>query len=191
MKAAKLCPYVAAGMLLAGTASAQQWMGRVRVIDIEPDVTASLNGLDVKSAVVPELDFTYFVNKNIGIELILGTAKHDVTLNGAKLGTVRHIPPTLTAQYHFMPDGPFRPYAGVGLNYTIFRDVKLGGLDVDRSSFGPALQVGADIPVAPNLFLNLDLKKIWIKTDVTSGGAHVSDLKINPWVFGVGIGMKF
>ena len=63
--------------LLAATADAQNWMARVRAIDIEPNVSSSINGLDVDNAWVPELDFTYFYSKNLAAELVLGTARHE------------------------------------------------------------------------------------------------------------------
>jgi outer membrane protein len=114
---------------------------------------------------------------------------------GASIGSVKHLPPTLTVQYHFMPDATFRPYVGAGLNYTRFYDVNLGGgaFTVDRNSWGGALQAGADVQLGRNLFLNFDIKKIWIDTDVkvTATGATAASLKINPLILGVGVGMKF
>ena len=118
--------------------------------------------------------------------------KHDVSLNGALLGTLKELPPTLLAQYHFMPGSPFSPYVGAGLNYTIFSSVNIPGLDVSRSSTGGALQIGVDIPVNKNLSINIDLKKVYMKTDVkTAAGAYVTTLKIDPVLFGVGLGWKF
>jgi outer membrane protein W len=46
----------------------------------------------------------------------------------------------------------------------------------------------------PNVTVELivDVKKVWIETDVkTAGGAFVSNLKIDPLLFGIGIGYKF
>ncbi len=44
-------------------------------------------------------------------------------LNGAKIGTLKHLPPTLLAQYHFTNLGAFKPYVGAGINYTRFSSV--------------------------------------------------------------------
>lgn len=169
------------------------WMARVRVIHINPDSSSSpLAGVDVDSRIVPELDFTYFFTKNIGAELILATARHEVTLNGTSLGKVNHLPPTLTLQWHFSPDSKIRPYLGAGVNYTRFYNVDLTGLDVDRNSFGGALQAGVDIAVSKNGYLNLDVKKVYIDTKVkTTAGAYVTDLDINPLIVGVGYGWRF
>lgn len=171
------------------------WLVRGRIIYINPDASSSALNLDVNSRATIEADFSYFVANNIALELILATKRHRVTSNGANVGHVSHLPPTLTAQYHFMPQATFRPYVGAGLNYTRFYDIDLGGgtLTVDKSSWGPALQVGADIGITKTMFLNVDVKRIWMDTDVKNKatGAHLANLKINPWIIGVGVGIKF
>ena len=176
---------------MPATALADNWMMRVRAIDIAPDVSSSLAGLDVSDEWVPEIDFTYFVTPNISMELILGTARHEVTLNGASLGKLNVLPPTLTVQYHFNPTPKIKPYVGAGLNYTRFYNVDLPGFKVDSNSFGGALQAGVDIEVTKNGYINLDVKKIWIDTDVKSGGVKLTNLEINPVVWGIGYGFRF
>lgn len=187
--------------LSAGAFAAQgDIIARLRITDVNPqtsvnDTLQALN-VDVKDDTIPELDFTYMLTNNIGAELILGTSKHDITAGGAKIGSVKVLPPTLTLQYHFNPEGQFRPYAGAGINYTRFygfKDDSGLGLSIKKNSFGPALQVGIDMPLTKDVFLNLDMKKIWIKTKVDSSvaGGNVGTLDINPLVTSVGIGMKF
>ncbi|MDC7711670.1 OmpW/AlkL family protein [Vogesella indigofera] len=187
--------------LSAGAFAAQgDIIARLRIANVNPqtsvnDVLKDLN-VDVKDDTIPELDFTYMLTNNIGAELILGTSKHDITAGGAKIGSVKVLPPTLTLQYHFNPEGQFRPYAGAGINYTRFygfKDDSGLGLSIKKNSFGPALQVGIDMPLTKDVFLNLDMKKIWIKTKVDSSvaGGNVGTLDINPLVTSVGIGMKF
>lgn len=179
---------------LPATALADNWMMRVRAIDIVPDVSTSptVPGLDVSSEWVPEIDFTYFVSPNIGVELILGTARHEVTLGGDSLGKLNHLPPTLTLQYHFQPTPTIKPYVGAGVNYTRFYNVDLApGLSIDKNSFGGALQAGVDIAVTKNGYINLDVKKIWISTDVKVDGAKLTTLDIDPMVWGIGYGFRF
>ena len=193
----------AAALLAALSASAFAAQGdilaRFRITNVNPQTSvdstlASLN-VDVNDDTIPEVDFTYMFTNNIGAELILGTSKHDITASGTKIGSVRVLPPTLTAQYHFSPEGQFRPYVGAGINYTRFYSFKdqSNGLDlsIKKNSFGPALQVGVDIPVTKNIFVNFDVKKLWIKTKVKAGGADVGTLDIDPLVTSVGIGTKF
>ena len=177
---------------LPATALADNWMMRVRAINIAPDVSSSVAGLDVSNEWVPEVDFTYFVTPNIGVELILGTSRHEVTVPGSSLGKLNLLPPTVTVQYHFNPTSTIKPYVGAGVNYTRFYNVDLAtGYSVDKNSFGGALQAGVDIAVTKNGYLNLDVKKIWINTDVKLDGAKLTNLEINPVVWGIGYGFRF
>lgn len=184
--------------LASGIASAAQgdWLGRARVININPDASSSALNLDASTETTLELDFSYFLTGNVALELILATRKHGITSAGAPIGDVSLLPPTLTLQYHFAPDSAsFRPYVGAGLNYTRFYDINLlgGAATVNNSSWGGALQIGADFPINKTFFLNVDVKKIWIDTDVklTATGATVANFDINPVIIGVGLGMKF
>jgi outer membrane protein len=193
--------WVAATLAIAmassmANAAQGDWLGRARVININPDASSSALSLDASTETTLELDFTYFVTNNLGLELILATKKHSITSAGAPIGDVSLLPPTLTLQYHFDPNSPsFRPYVGAGINYTHFYDINLlnGAATVDNSSWGGALQIGADFPINKTFFLNVDLKKIWIDTDVklTATGATAANFKINPLILGLGIGMKF
>jgi len=150
---------------------------------------------------VPELDISYFFTENIAAELILATNSHDVSVSGTTLGevdlgNVSLLPPTLTLQYHFAPRASFRPYVGMGVNYTMFYDNDPGqavSVNYDNG-FGVALQAGADIPVNDTYFFNVDVKKLFLSTDVTvdAGVATVgADVDINPWIVGVGVGRRF
>ncbi|MCW5605024.1 MAG: OmpW family protein [Burkholderiales bacterium] len=186
-----------AACITTGAAQAAQgdWLARARVIHINPDASSSALNLDIDNRTTLELDFSYFVTDHLALELILATKKHEVTAGGIPVGTVKHLPPTVTLQYHFAPQATVRPYVGAGFNYTRFYDIDLAGgaLTVDRSSWGGVLQAGADIQLNKTFFLNLDIKKIWMDTDVkvAATGAAVANLKINPVIFGVGLGMRF
>lgn len=187
---------IASAFLLAAaatSASAGDFMMRARVIGILPDDSSSIPTLTVDSAVVPEVDFSYFFTKNLAAELILATAKHDVDLGGVNIGEVRIVPPTLTLQYHFMPDAAFRPYVGAGINYTFFtdRDLLGGAVKLESGSFGGALQAGFDYMIDKNWSINADVKYIWVKSDVIAGGATIGEVKIDPWVLGLGVGYRF
>jgi len=181
-------------VLLVAPSADAQLMVRGRILNIQPQESSSPLNLGVSNEVTPELDFSYYFTPNIAVELILATQRHNVTNSGVDVGSVKHLPPTLTLQYHFTQNPVFKPYVGVGVNYTRFYDINLAGgtLTVDRNSWGGALQIGVDYKLSGNWYLNVDLKKIWIETDVkTTGGAFVSSLKIDPLVFGLGLGYKF
>ena len=172
---------------------------RLRAITIVPQVrtsdTLSALNVDVNNATVPELDFTYMFLDNVGVELILATSRHQLTSNLGDLGGVNVLPPTLLLQYHFNHQGRVRPYVGAGVNYTYFYNDGLHAGDqqisVKRSSFGPALQAGVDVQLTKSVFANVDLKKIWMKTDASLNGASLGTLHIDPLIVGLGVGMKF
>ena len=187
----------ALAMALPVQADQGDWLVRARLLQLRPSVSSTIGTLDVSNEVTPEVDFSYFLTENIVAELILATQRHTVKNAGVDLGKVSHLPPTLTLQYHFMPKETFRPYVGAGLNYTRFYNTSLAlgatPLTVDSNSWGGAVQAGFDVALDKKWFLNFDIKKIWIKTDVKNGttGAFVSQLKIDPVVVGVGVGLKF
>ena len=161
---------LAAAVALPGVAAAQNspWMIGVRALGIYPDASSSISGLDVKEQWTGEANFTYFFNKNLAAELIAAWAKHEVTLNGTSLGKVGVLPPTLTLQYHFTDLGAFKPYVGGGVNYTYFYENELANdtLEIKDSSWGGALQVGMDYMLDKHWSVNVDLKYIWMDTEV-------------------------
>jgi len=194
---------------------------RTRVININPDVNNDNKitlhngggpvsdpgtGLDVDDATTLDLDFTYMVTNNFGVELLLDlTSKHDITATGGfagdRIGDVRVLPPSLIAQWHFLPSNNIRPYAGAGVNYTFFFDEstksdwdkRLGGktkLSVD-DTWGLVAQVGVDIDINKDWFFNIDAKYIQMNTSgvVKVNGVKTADVNfdVNPMVFGVGI----
>jgi outer membrane protein len=186
--------------LLSGAAFAQQttegpWMVRVRALHLDSANGDSTGlGLSVNNKWMPEVDVSYFFNPNMAVELVLTVPqKHTLhsSVLGIDLGTLKHLPPTLLAQYHFPMNG-FKPYVGAGINYTRFSSVNLApGVDIDRNSWGPALQVGVDIPLSGNLYLNFDVKKVYIRTDVALNGSKVGEFKVDPLLVGVGLGWRF
>jgi outer membrane protein len=188
--------------LLSGAAFAQQskegpWMVRARAVSLQSANTDSTGlGLSINDKWIPEVDISYFYSKNVAVELILTVPQsHDLSSSkiGGKIGTVDHLPPTLLFQYHFDSNGGVKPYVGVGVNYTVFTnsDILKGAASVDHSSWGGALQVGVDIPLGGNMYLNFDLKKAYIKTGVYVGTANQGDFKVDPVLFGMGVGWRF
>lgn len=199
---------------------AGDWLVRGRVIHVNPNDssgTLALNGADtglkgvsVNSDTVPELDITYMLTPNWGVELILGYSEH--TVKGEKswavLGDVidsKVLPPTLTLQYHFRPQAAIRPYVGAGVNYTYFFDEKVPGSSAlsspdDKvsleSSWGLALQAGVDIAINQDWFINMDVKYLDIDTtasfkNVLGTNRAKIDADIDPFVYGIGIGRRF
>lgn len=189
---------------------------RVRGINVMPNedsgsILPAFPGeeVSVNNSFMPEVDITYMATDHIGFELIAATTKHSAsgktgTTGGiGRLASTWVLPPTLTAQYHFAPEGKVRPYVGAGINYTVFwnedatnaLEAAVGPTSVRLSdSFGWAAQVGVDIPLNDNVFLNLDVKYIDIDTtarlNTTAAGTQRVRINLDPLVVGVGLGIK-
>lgn len=184
-----------------GAVQAQEspWMVRFRATNLDmANKDSTPLSLTVNNKTIPEVDVSYFFNKNVAAELILTVPqKQTVYAGGADIGTFKHLPPTLLMQYHFTDLGAYKPYVGAGINYTKISSVNLDAgsalnpVTLDSHSWGSALQAGLDIPLDKNWSLNFDVKKIYIKTDVYSKGVSAGSLKLNPVAASVGIGYRF
>ena len=189
------------GMAFNAMAAETPWLVRARAVHINPadksDPVGGVGAADrigVSDKTIPEVDITYFVTPNIAAELVLTyPQKHDVYLDGKTIGTFKHLPPTLLAQYHFTPASQFSPYGGLGVNWTTFSKNKFlnGAGSLEHDSFGLAVQAGFDFKLDKNWSLNLDVKKVQIRSDVMISGAKVSKAKVDPVLFGVGVGYRF
>jgi outer membrane protein len=191
---------IAAGVLSSSVAQAQDgsFMVRVRAVDVQFE-NGQKDGLpgpiEAESRWIPEIDLSYFITKNIAAELVLTYPQTvDITMAGANIGKIKALPPSLLVQYHFTDLGAFKPYVGLGVNYTLFfsRDNILNGAAaVDRSSVGLAAQVGFDYMFNKNWGLNLDVKYIQMETDVSLNGSKIGTLNLSPITAGVGVSYRF
>ncbi len=210
------------GLGTAGTAMAQDSNGNfmVRILGagvITQDSVKSLTtpSTDLKAAgfdasvsneFIPAATLTYFFNKNIAVELFCCFAKHEVELSGPLSGNVASMwifPPALTLQYHFTGLGAFKPYLGVGAQYIHYFDEStgknaLGATSVNfDDSFGFVLQAGIDVEIAKGWYLNADIKKSWLDTDVkwknssVTGSDVAAKVDVDPLIISAGIGYRF
>ncbi|PTU78948.1 outer membrane protein OmpW [Pseudomonas indoloxydans] len=153
------------------------------------------------------LNFAYMLTDQLGVELLAATPfSHDIGtkgLGGLKLGSVKHLPPTLSLVYYPLDSkSAFQPYVGAGINYTWFFDDKLSneaegagfrGLDL-KDSWGLAAQIGADYMLTDNLMINAQVRYIDIETTGTTylnGDKVKVDVDVDPFVYMVGLGYKF
>jgi outer membrane protein len=182
------------------------WIVRAGVGTVDPQGTAYRDPTDpdfaikIDSGTSLTLTGAYMYSPNWAFEVLAAWPfNHDITVMGVKIAETDHLPPTFSLQYHFMPDGTFQPYAGLGLNYTLFSGTKLAGnppgvsLDLD-DSFGIAAQFGADWMLNDKWMVNFDLRWISIESDATlSDGIDTETfkVKIDPLVYSVNLGFKF
>lgn len=174
----------------------------------ESDSFLGGNKVEAESAWSLGLSFTYMATDNIGVGLLgAWPFKHDIegsdgALDGEKVGSTKHLPPTLTAQYHFdVADQKVHPFVGAGINYTHFWDEDtsgpLNGTDLSLDdSWGWALEAGLDYELENNWIIGAQVYYINIETeaDVKAGGTTILnnlDVDINPWVYMVSVGRKF
>jgi len=183
--------------------TAGHFQARLRGAAVLPDASATITvaGANIGGATsasdsfIPEADLTYFITDHISVEAIAAVTKH--TVRNSVAGTISNVwllPPTITAQYQFDPTGVIRPYVGAGVNYTVFYDPRSALANISfKNSWGWALQAGADVPIGDGpYFLNADVKKIFLGTHVRAAGGSVqASARLNPWIIGAGIGIRF
>ena len=211
--------------MAASAYQAGDWIVRGGAAAIDADESSST--VHVGGAGVPDtgvgvdndtqlgLTISYLLTDRIGVELLASTPfEHDVTLQGngldayaptgTTLGSVKHLPPTLSLQYFFM-DGSsqWQPYAGIGINYWLVLDENLSSdaktalgasnLEVD-DSIGLSLQLGMDYQLNDNWLINAAIWKIDLDTDASfdsAVGKVSADIEIDPWVYMISVGYKF
>lgn len=154
--------------------------------------------VDVDSAWGFTINFTYMMTEAWAVEVLAAYPyKHDINLlDGTEVGSTKHLPPTVSLQYHWAPNSKFQPYVGVGLNYTNFFSEKtkgpLEGVDLSLGdSWGLAGDIGADLMLNDNWFLNGSIRYIDIETKAKLDGDSIGKVKISPWIFGLHVGYRF
>ena len=232
----KLSVLAAAVMAVAPAAQAFEagdFVLRAGAVHVAPDDSsdsitvggAPLLGAGVDSKVSVDsntqlgLRATYMVTNHLGLGVLGATPfKHNINGGGdlpgdLKLGETKHLPPTLTLQYFPMASSSaFQPYAGVGVNYTVFFEEKTSSnldtaLNVASSelelddSVGVAVEVGMDYMLSENFGLNAAIWWADINTDARvdvfdANGTKLAEtdefeVEIDPMVYMVGFTYKF
>ena len=191
-------------MGMSASAMAGEWQVKVGGSVISPTADTSLNTLigpvnveaDHEYAFTPSVE--YFFNDNISAELLLATPiSHDVLVNGDNGAKIKHLPPTLTAKYHFKNSTRFTPYIGVGGTAFIAWDEEGVVKDV-KEDFGFAGQIGFNFQPADakNWGVFFDARYAQLSPEVTAktaAGATAAkfDLDIDPMVYTIGYSYKF
>ena len=183
------------------------WSIRLRATYLQPvnesDAFSALgiafprNAVHVNDKYIPEIDVDYAINTTFYSELVLTIPQtQDVTLQGVgALGSFKHLPPTLYVGYKANPGGTVRPYVALGVNYTLIwgDSLSVAGvpLHLDTHSIGPAAQAGLDWAIAKQWSFNVDLKKAYIRSDVYAGGTSLTQARLDPWLYSLGLTYQF
>jgi outer membrane protein len=174
------------------------WMvsGGVSLIDPKSNNLALGPGttLELEEAVRPSFDFTYMLRDHWGLELFASTfARHDLRVTSptgsTPFGSIKLLPPTLSLQYHFNPEGRIRPFAGLGVNYTFVSDESPQGLRVE-SALGPAAQVGFDVGINERWYLNLSARYVDIDVDARLGAVELGSVTLDPVIYNLHFGYR-
>lgn len=176
------------------------------------DLTPAGHGATTENIWLPTATLTYYVTKNIGVELFCcfgGTSvKANDTLGNflgagnVELAHTTMFPPALTVAYHFDQLGPIRPYVGVGAQWIHFFNEKVGDNGLGAASvnfkdgFGFVLQGGVDLDLGNGLSLGFDVKKTWLDTEIewkNAAGTTFATAKhdLDPLIFTANVGYRF
>jgi len=182
---------------LASAHEAGDWLVRVGGSQLDP---TSNNGdiVDVDSESSITFNVAYMFTERWGLELLASTPfEHAINLiDGPRVGSTKHLPPTLNVQFHLAPNADFQPYVGAGVNYTYFYDEETTGplagsnLELDNS-VGLGVQAGIDWMLGDKWFLNVDVRWISIETDATLDGEFLEEVSIDPMIYGAHLGYRF
>lgn len=236
MKKSLLClALLASFSTFSANYQAGDFVIRGGLTQVKPDSNQagiSLDGSALPLTLSPEdntqlgLNFVYFYDQNWALEVLAATPfDHDIylqdptgatnsiyniDLNDAKLANVKQLPPTISALYYFDTASVFKPYLGLGINYTVFFEEKFtatpkaagfSDLSLD-SSFGYSVQLGADYLLDDQWSLNVSARYIDINTQATFNvedslnvgglvGKGKSNVDIDPMVYSLMLGYKF
>jgi outer membrane protein len=168
-------------------------------------------GLTVDSASTVILGYTRRLNANFDLDFVLGVPpQHDVKGRGtlAPYGTVARVKqaaPTVFVNYNFFDEQTrFRPFVGVGVNYTKFfnRESTANGVlasggptRIDlSSSWGLAAQVGAKYKLDDRWSVNGSVTVADVKSDLTATTGSIerrTRIDFRPVVYIVTVGYSF
>jgi outer membrane protein len=115
------------------------------------------------------------------------------------LGRLRIAPVLATVLYRPWPGRRWQPYVGGGLGYAAVLDAEgrdVAGLEAS-SEWGPVLEAGCDVVLAPRWSAYVDVRRLYVATDVRGtvpalGGPPVdARVTLDPVVVNLGVGYRF
>lgn len=177
---------------------AGDWMGRLGAHYVDPR-SDNHDIVSVEGATAVTAAMTYFVTPTVGLDLLVALPfEHDIELvsGGGRVGSVQHLPPTLSLAWFPRVSDSWQPYFGAGLNYTLFIEERTrGALSGTRlkleDSAGLALMTGLMFRLTPEFSLTVDIRHFDIDTEAKLDGASLGDVHIDPWGYGASIAYHF
>lgn len=203
---------VAGSTLIAGTACAQANIAKIGAIRYDSHSrTTGIQGIGVPPGADAEvgdattllLTYERMVDKNLGVELVLGVppriktkATGSVAFLGDDVLSARNVAPTLIVNWHFGQEGDrIRPYLGAGINFTRFTGIRSTlAPSVEMSdSVGPVVQAGLDVAIDKQWGLFASIAKVKVKSDLVATGATVltTSIDFRPVTYSFGLSYRF
>ena len=202
MKRTSLLALLAVAALFASAVNAQDqpWVIKAGVHDLMPkgnpgtvDFGTGNLEVDVDDAISFTFSVAYMFDEHWALEAFASAPfQHDIHVQGGGHAQTDLLPPTLSALYYFNPDGRVRPYLGAGINFTEFFSEKPNDLHLGGSA-GPALAAGMDVMFTRHWFGTVDLRWMYVKTEVKADGSQkdYGELELNPFGVGLMVGYRF
>lgn len=154
-------------------------------------------GFHVYSSIALEASLRRALGRSTSIELSLASESREVDFVDAagvesSLGSLEALPLNLQLQVHPRLWASVHPYAGAGINATIFWE-KSGALNSSdiAPSFGPAVHAGVDIDLSDSLRLNVDVRASRLRAQIEGDTERPATLRIDPLAMGVGLALQF
>lgn len=194
-------PALLGGLLLGLSApilaAESPWLIRAGISKIVPTSAPgniTPGKIDIDNDTGPSFNVAYFFTPNLALDVLGGLPfKHNIQLNGGKVGSTKHLPPIISLQWHFAPGAKVRPFVGVGLNYTYFYDEHLdNGTKLELSdSWGAALQAGLDFALDKQWSLGGDVRYARINSSVKIDGQKVGSVDVDPFIYSLNLAYRF
>ena len=167
--------------------------------------------IDVKSTTSAIFTLGDMLTDEVSLEFYAGLPyKHEVVGDGSikgvgKLGTIKQVSPTLSAQYRFMEAvSAFRPYLGLGLTHAYFYGGEGSGTLTSltnpggsptrlsaSSAVGLSPQLGATPALGERWFLDASVIETFIKNKNTLSTGQTINTKLDPVSTNLSIGYLF
>jgi outer membrane protein len=173
--------------------------------------------LDIKDTNTLYLSYVRRINKDFDVEVAFGNppktetvGKGPATLgsapyDGQVIATAKWFSPSVLIQYKFLEESSaWRPYVGIGVNFTHFYDIQstdagnaaTGGPTMLKltNSFGPAFNVGVAYRVDGPWHVYASYNYAKVKSDLTAttaGVVRTSTINFNPSAIVLSVGYSF
>jgi outer membrane protein len=170
----------------------------IKGIGIPPGADA-----DTGDATTLLLTYERMIRPDLGVELVLGIppkitarATGTVAFLGDNILSARNVAPTVLLNYHFgSPGDTWRPYVGIGVNYTRFTSIKspLAPKVEMSDSVGAAIQLGIDYAISPQWGVFASVAKVQVKSDLVATASTVltTTIDFRPTTYSLGLSYKF